>query len=39
LDESFYSRNQMIEALKDPQAWLLVAHTFCINIPMEVLAL
>ncbi len=33
LDESFYSRNQMIEAFKDPQAWLLVAYTFCINIP------
>jgi hypothetical protein len=27
-----YQRYQVIEALSDPQAWLLVLNTFCVNV-------
>jgi MFS family permease len=27
-----YQRYQVIEAILDPQAWLLVLHTFCVNV-------
>ncbi|KAK0106844.1 hypothetical protein ONS95_003567 [Cadophora gregata] len=27
-----YKKNQVIEALKDPQAWLLTMNTFCVNV-------
>jgi hypothetical protein len=27
-----YQRYQVIEAMSDPQAWLLVLNTFCVNV-------
>ena len=33
MDEGHYKKNQVLEAFKDPQAWLLVLYTICVNIP------
>ena len=33
MDEGKYKRYQMLEAFKDPQAWLLVLYTISVNIP------
>lgn len=33
MDERTYTKSQVLEALKDPQAWLMAAYMLCINIP------
>lgn len=32
LDNGVFNFRQAVEALKDPQAWLLVLYTFCVNL-------
>jgi hypothetical protein len=31
--ENIYKKYQFVEALMDPQTWLLVIYTFCMNVP------
>ena len=33
MDENSYKPDQILEALRDPQAWLLFLYTFSVNIP------
>lgn len=33
MDEGIFKINQMVEALKDPQAWFLALWAFSVNIP------